>query len=313
MNLLLTGATGFVGQNFIRYLSHSPFDIHVFAPTRKIPDNSLPNVTWLPYTEDWSSCFEEHAIDAIIHLLGKAHDTKNTTEGSEYYRINFEITKQLFQAFSSSNAKKFIFLSTIKTVGDDQTYVKNSEDLREPQTPYAKSKKQAEDYIRSFPLSEGKNYYILRPTLIYGPKIKGNLATLVKFVQKGLPYPFSAFENKRSYLSVNNLSFIFITLLTTNYPNFTLNIANADPVGTKEIMDILSSALDKKSSSLMLPESSIRLVARIGDLFPFFPLNTEKLEKITSSFVVDTQEMETKLGLTLPELTRNTISSILKD
>ncbi len=312
MNVLITGASGFVGQHLLRYLRlHFP-SATLYAPVRKTPGMQPSSVHWIPFREDMQSYFAEYSIEAVIHLLGKAHDTKNTTQAEEYFKVNDAWTRHLYDLFLQSNATKFIFLSTIKAVGDDKTYVQNAKDVSDPQTPYAKSKKQAEDYIRSCPLPQGKAYYILRPTLIYGPGIKGNLATLVKFAKTGIPYPFSSFENKRSYLSINNLNYLFVTLLKGKYSSFTLNVANRDPISTQEMIELLANEMGKKPSLIKIPTSWIQLAAKMGDLFPFFPFNSEKLKKITSSFVIDPLEMEQTIQLSLPEQTRTTITGILK-
>jgi nucleoside-diphosphate-sugar epimerase len=244
-------------------------------------------------------------------LAGKAHDTKNTTEDKEYYKVNFEMTKQIFDAFIRSNASTFIFLSTIKAVGDDKTYVHNADDLGEPTTPYAKSKREAEKYIQNHPLPLTKRHYILRPCLIYGPNVKGNLADLVQFVEKETPYPLAAFQNKRSYLSVENLSYIFLKLLEEQRPSFTLNISNEDAISTVELIEIIAKKLQKKARTFSIPESIVRLLAKLGDKFSFIPINSEKLKKLTDSFVVDTGEMNKKLGFELPHKTRDSISSIV--
>lgn len=311
MNILLTGSTGFVGQNFLKYLSKNNKTFRVFAVSRKHENQKRENVIWLKNDSDFSSILKNNDIDVIIHLAGKAHDTKNTTAADEYFKVNYEMTKQLFEAFKVSNASKFIFLSTIKAVGDDKTYVQNAFDLTEPQTPYAQAKRKAEIHIQNSTLPEGKNAYILRPCLIYGEGVKGNLATLVKFAKKGIPYPFAAFENKRSYLSVENLSMLFCTLAENNYSSFTLNIANDDPIGTQELIEILAAKLGKKASKLTIPEKGIQFLATIGDYLPFVPFNSEKLKKITESFVVDTAEMNKLLGFSFPNKTRDTISSII--
>jgi len=312
MNILLTGATGFVGLHFLSFFSKNHTDHHIFAAVRTVPQEEFPQVTWLGLHEQWENYLRDHNIDVVLHLLGKAHDTKNTTEPEEYDKVNFIYTRDLYNAFVKSKAQKFIFLSTIKAVGDDKTYVANANDLSIPQTPYAKSKKKAEDYIRSCVLPPDKTFYILRPTLIYGPRVKGNLATLVKFAKKGLPYPFSAFENKRSYLSVNNLCYIIAVLLKEDLKSFTLNIANEDSLSTKEIIELVAKKLGKTPSLLNIPASLIKYAARLGDLLRILPFDSEKLKKITSSFVVDTSEMEKTLGTPLPEKTRDSITQIIE-
>lgn len=311
MNILITGATGFVGLHLLSYLKTIDEQPTILALTRSPLPTSLDFVKHIPYSEDFDTILLEHKIDAIIHLLGKAHDTKNTSEPEEYFRINTELTCKLFDAFKSSGANKFVFVSTIKAVGDERSYVRNAQDLSTAQTPYAQSKRKAEEYIQSQSLPASKRFFILRPCLIYGPRSKGNLATLVKFVKIGLPYPFAAFENKRSYLSVNNLNTILYAILSKNYDSFTLNIANEDTIGTQELIQILRKELGKNPSKLNIPAGFIRTIAKFGDALPIFPFNTEKLEKITSSFVVDTAEMRKTLGFQLPDQTRLTIRNIL--
>ena len=311
MNILLTGSTGFVGQNFLKYLSEGKKNFQVFAISRKHENQKLDNVIWLKYDFDFATILNDNNINIVIHLAGKAHDTKNIAASDEYFKVNYEMTKQLFDAFRVSNANKFIFLSTIKAVGDNKTYVQNSLDLTEPQTPYAQAKRKAEIYIQNTILPASKSFYVLRPCLIYGEGVKGNLATLVQFAKKGIPYPFAAFENKRSYLSVDNLSLLFCKLIEYNYSSFTLNIANDDPIGTQELIEILATKLSKKVSKLTIPESLVEFLATIGDYLPFMPINSEKLKKITESFVVDTAEMNKLLGFSFPHKTRDTISSII--
>ena len=313
MNILLTGATGFVGQNFLKYfVVHNESD-HIYAVTRSKRETDSKRITWIMHSEYTASILDSYKIDAIIHLAGKAHDTQNTTESEEYYKVNFELTKQIFDAFIGSNASTFIFLSTIKAVGDDKTYVHNAEDLGEPTTPYAKTKREAEKYIQNYPLPSTKRHYILRPCLIYGPDVKGNLAELVKYIEKETPYPLAAFHNKRSYLSVENLSHIFLKLLEQKRPSFTLNISNEDAISTVELIEIIAQKLQKKARTFSIPESIVRLLAKMGDKFSFIPLNSEKLKKLTDSFVVDTGEMNKKLGFELPHKTRENISSIVDE
>ena len=312
MNIFLTGATGFVGQHFLKFCAAENTSDRIFALSRNKSNPEYKNVTWLEESKNYDKFLKDHLIDIIIHLAGKAHDTKNTSVPEEYTEVNYEMTVKLYDAFAKSAASKFIFLSTIKAVGDDKTYITDSNDLSDPQTPYAKSKRDAEKYIQSYNLPANKQHYILRPVLIYGSGVKGNLATLVKFAKMGLPYPFEAFENKRSYLSVNNLNFILAKVFKGDYSSFTLNIANEDAISTKELISLIYKALNEKPSKINFPETVIKLISLIGDLIPI-PLNTEKLKKITSSFVVDTGEMTKVLGFNLPEKTRDTISLITKN
>ena len=178
-NILITGVSGFVGKNLKSYLIKNGFMLQTMSIRYGLP-------LTIPKT------------DCIIHLSGKAHDLKNVSNPSSYYQDNFELTKQLYDAFLDSNAKKFIFLSTVKAVADNVNGVLTEDTIPNPQTHYGKSKLLAEQYIQSHPPPHGKSYYILRPCMIHGPNNKGNLNLLYQFVKKGFPYPLGAFQNYRN-------------------------------------------------------------------------------------------------------------------
>src|SRR5690606_13373271 len=131
---------------------------------------------------------------AIIHLAGKAHDTQNTSSPEEYFQVNTELTKQLFDKFLQSNARDFIYFSSVKAVADTVSGLLGEDVTPNPQTPYGQSKWQAEQYLNSQPLPEGKRLFILRPCMIHGPGNKGNLNLLYQVSSKGLPWPLAAFE-----------------------------------------------------------------------------------------------------------------------
>ena len=195
--ILITGYSGFVGQNLIQYL-------------QKYPIQKLS----LRYEANQAIAIEN--TEAIIHLSGKAHDLKKVSQPQDYYDANFELTKQLYDAFLKSDAKKFIFISSVKAVADSVTEVLTEDTIANPQTHYGKSKLMAEEYIQVQTLPKGKSYYILRPCMIHGPGNKGNLNLLYQFVKKRIPYPLAAFENQRSFLSIDNLCFVLQEILQRN-------------------------------------------------------------------------------------------------
>ena len=192
MKILITGASGFVGQNLLSYFKDK------FEITCLNRNDLAGDITSLSLNDN----------EAIIHLAGKAHDLKNVSQPNDYYQINYELTKKLYDAFLKSDAKKFIFISSVKAAADQVEGTLSETTPPNPQTHYGKSKLMAEQYIEAQPLPAGKAYYILRPCMIHGPGNKGNLNLLYHFVKKGIPYPLAAFQNKRSFLSIENLSFV---------------------------------------------------------------------------------------------------------
>lgn len=281
MKITITGATGFVGANLKNYLKAS----HIIFPM---------SVRYMPNQHF------EIKTDALIHLAGKAHDLKKVSRPSDYYEANFELTKQLFDSFLQSTVSVFIFMSTVKAVADTVEGILTEDTIPNPKTHYGIAKQQAEEYILSQQLPIGKRVYILRPCMIHGPGNKGNLNLLYQLVGKGLPWPLGAFENQRSFLSVENLCFVFKELLDNEtIPSGVYQIADDKPLSTNELIQLLGTSLDKKSRIWNISSSWIKWVAKLGD-YLYLPLNSERLQKLTENYVVNNHKIITAMGKTLP-------------
>jgi len=280
--VVITGAGGFVGKSLAPFLEKMGF---------KVLRLSLRN-------SDWKKKVPRDAF-AIIHLAGLAHDLKNTNQPEEYYRINTDLTCELFDFFLGSNAAKFIFLSSVKAAAD----VLGSNILIEdhaphPATPYGKSKLKAEQHILS-KHAGNKGVYILRPSMIHGPGNKGNLNQLYKLVSSGIPYPFASFENSRSFLSIDNLNFIINGLCSRDIPSGVYNISDSEYLSTMEVVDVINATLGKKSKSLHFNKALIRQIAKIGNAL-HLPFNEEKLNKLTESYMVSNQKLLRAIDRELP-------------
>ncbi|NQV76602.1 MAG: NAD-dependent epimerase/dehydratase family protein, partial [Bacteroidetes bacterium] len=188
--IYLTGSSGFVGTSFLNY-----FKTEIVRVSIRGKENTID------------------VAEVVVHLAGKAHDLKKTSNLDEYYQVNTELTKKVFDAFLLADTKVFITLSSVKAVADEVQGVLTEEHNRNPVTHYGKSKLLAEQYILSQEIPEGKRVYILRPCMIHGPGNKGNLNLLYQLVSKGIPWPLGAFENKRSFCGIDNLMFIFKELI----------------------------------------------------------------------------------------------------
>ena len=236
----------------------------------------------------------------VIHLAGKAHDLKKISNPEEYYHNNTDLTKKVFDAFLESNAKVFITLSSVKSVADQVIEDLTEEKIANPITHYGKSKLLAEQYILSKIIPEGKRVYILRPCMIHGPGNKGNLNLLYKIVSKRLPWPLGAFENKRSFCSIDNLGFIIRELIVNDQiPSGVYNIADDESLSTNEVIDLISTSQSKKSYIWNIPKSLIKLLTKIGDVFRL-PLNTERLSKLTETYIVSNNKIKKAINKPLP-------------
>lgn len=277
--LIITGSTGFVGQNLIKYIQKE--GIGTTTPL-SLRDN-LPK--------------ELEPSDAIIHLAGKAHDLKNTSNQQEYFDINYGKTKELFDLFLKSDVKDFIYFSSVKAVADTVDGILTEDVQSDPKTPYGKSKLQAEEYLLSKPLLDGKRLIILRPCMIHGPGNKGNLNLLYQVVKKGFPYPLGAFENERSFLSIDNLNFIIHKILSrAEFPSGIYNVADDVSLSTNELIKIIADASGAKPRIWKLPKGFITRSAKIGDAL-HLPLNSERLKKLTESYTVSNKKIKNTLGI----------------
>lgn len=284
MTVVITGSTGFVGKNLIHYLQGS-------------------TINYVPLTRDELGSGDFSKIDqsdSIIHLAGKAHALEKVSDPKSYYDINFELTKKLFDAFLKSKPEKFIYLSSVKAAADHIDGVLYESDFPNPNTHYGKSKLMAEEYIRNQPLPPGKSFYILRPCMIHGPGNKGNLNLLYKLISKGIPYPLAAFENKRSFLSVENLCFVIRELLEREgIPSGVYHVADDEALSTNELIKLIAKTSGRNPRLWKIDPGLIRLLANIGDKLKL-PLTTERLTKLTESYIVDNSKLRLALGKKLP-------------
>ena len=262
MKILMTGSHGFVGTNLIQSLSCE----HEIIRWDVRQDLPLPEV------------------DAVIHLAGKAHDTQHTTEAEEYFRVNTELTKKIYNRFLESTVKKFIFFSSIKAQDGD--------------TPYAQSKRAAEEYlIKNLELREKKEALILRPCMIYGKGMKGNLPLLLKVMKTGIPWPLAAFENQRSFASMGNVCFIVNALLSKEVESGIYNVCDDETVSTNELIRIICDSLGRPARLWRIPQRVMMACAKLGDVL-HLPLNSERLGKLTENYVVDNTLIKQALGVT---------------
>jgi nucleoside-diphosphate-sugar epimerase len=281
MKITITGATGFVGLNLQAYLKPS-YDVSSTS-VRYLADQQI-----------------DLKVDAIIHLAGKAHDLKNVSVPKDYYDANFELTKQLFDAFLLSDAKVFVFMSTVKAVADEVNEMLTEDVIPNPKTHYGIAKQQAEQYILSKEKPAGKRVYILRPCMIHGPGNKGNLNLLYQLVAKVLPWPLGSFENKRSFLSIENLCFVIKELLDNiAIPSGIYNVADDELISTNSLINFIAVSQNKKSRILKINKSLIIFIAKIGDFFRL-PFNSERLHKLTENYEVSNVKIKSVLGKSLP-------------
>jgi len=267
--ILVTGATGFIGQAVVQELLKQAFNVS--AAVRKLSP-ALPDSVTQIEIGDISSLAENipalHDVNVVIHIAARAH-IMNETENdplTEFRKINTTATLNLARQAAEAGVKRFIFISSIKVNGEitepdipftpENTYI--------PTDPYGLSKFEAEQGLMSLAKNTGMEVVIIRPPLVYGPGVKANFLSMIKWVDKGVPLPLGAIHNQRSLVALDNLvSFICHCISHPKAANETFLIADGEDVSTTQLLQKVGKALGKKAHLLPIPVSLMRFAARL--------------------------------------------------
>lgn len=294
MRILITGVHGFVGTNLVKELSrkHSIFGLDIVNPIKE----------GIKFTYKWEDLDTEKMpeVDAIIHLAGKAHDTKNEAAAEVYFKVNRDLTIKIFDYFlAHENIKKFVFFSTAKAAADRVEGVLTEDVVPSPVGPYGESKIEAEKYLLSKMedvKSKSKDVYIFRPCMIHGPGNKGNLNLLYGVVKKGIPWPLGAFENRRTFTSIENICFAVNGVLTKDVESGIYNMGDDEALSTNELIEEICKSLGKKAHIWKLPKGLMTGLAKLGGIL-HLPLNPERLQKLTENYVSSNAKIKKALGV----------------
>lgn len=296
MKILITGVHGFVGSNLVKALSkdNTIYGLDIISPLKE----------GVKFTFGWDNLDEGKIpeVDAIIHLAGKAHDTKNQTVADVYFKVNRDLTIKIFDYFCTHDSiKKFVFFSTAKAAADKVDGVLTEDVVPAPVGPYGESKIAAERYIldkltdESLPLT-GKQVFIFRPCMIHGPGNKGNLNLLYNVVKKGIPWPLGAFENHRTFTSIENICFAVNGVLTKDVPSGIYNMGDDEALSTNELIEEICKSLGKKAHIWKLPKGLMNGVAKVGGWL-HLQLNPERLRKLTENYISSNAKIKKALGV----------------
>lgn len=297
MKILITGVHGFVGSNLVKALSteHTIYGLDIISPQKE----------GIRYTFSWDYLDKEDGIpevDAIIHLAGKAHDTKNQAAADVYFKVNRDLTIKIFDYFCAHpNIKKFVFFSTAKAAADKVEGILTEDVVPAPVGPYGESKIAAEQYILNTMKNrpdefKDRGVYIFRPCMIHGPGNKGNLNLLYNVVKKGIPWPLGAFENRRTFTSVENICFAVNGILTQDVESGIYNMGDDEALSTNELIEEICKSLGKKAHIWKLPKGLMNGVAKIGGVL-HLPLDSERLRKLTENYISSNAKIKKALGI----------------
>ncbi|MCG8309336.1 MAG: NAD-dependent epimerase/dehydratase family protein [Cytophagales bacterium] len=299
--ILITGISGFVGTNLVDYFKSS-LDIQLIGHSRDIEKarSRFVDVEFIP--ELSADNFNRYHVDTIIHLAGIAHDLSGSYQKEDYHRVNFRQTVELYDEFLLSNADRFVFISSIKAITDHSSEIIDENHNRNPASDYGISKRMAEEYIFNH-RKTAKNLYILNPVMIHGPGNKGNLNLLYKFVKSGLPYPLAAFDNQRSFLSIDNFCFVINEIIHNRLDQGNYLLSDNDSISTAELVKLIGEVTGTNVRFLKIPKYLAFATARMGSVFKA-PFNKNTLAKLVEDMKVSNKKLLLNLGEELPVSTR---------
>lgn len=293
--ILLTGATGFVGNAILGQL---PSDKVVVLGRSKPKGNLCKEFHFGNINE--SDSYEEalSSVDVVIHSAARAHvmDESSNDPLQAYREVNAHGTLNLANQCAEAGVKRFIFISTIKVNGES---TKRGEPFRYndvacPQDDYARSKAEAEAGLKKISQSTGMEIVIIRPPLVYGPEVKANFASLIELASKNLPLPLGSIYNKRSMVALGNLvDLILLCVEHTNAANQVFLVSDGDDLSTSQLLFKITESFGLKPRLLPFPTSILNFI--------LIALGKRNIaSRLTGSLEVDIAYTRETLGWTPP-------------
>ena len=260
MNVLVTGATGFVGQTLVRRLVlYEGHDVR--CAIRKGRDGlegatHVHVVGEVDASTDWQRALVD--VDCVVHLAARVHVMSGHCHDSlmEFRRVNTKGTLHLARQAASIGVRRFVYLSSIKVNGEttapNRPFTPN--DLAAPQDAYAISKHEAEVGLREIARTKGMQVVIIRPTLVYGKDAKGNFKSLMSLVARGIPIPLASIHNLRSFVGIGNLvDFIVTCLEHPSAANETFMVSDGEDLSTPDLIRRMARAMNRPARLLPVP------------------------------------------------------------
>lgn len=261
MRILLTGATGFVGRGIVkRLMTNTGYILRLAARKPNAIHDSDQNLSWvagdLTPEFNWQSAVSE--CEVVIHAAARVHVLNDTSSDplAEFRRVNVKGTLNLARQAALAGVRRFIFISSIKVNGESTSLDKPfiAEDMPAPLDPYGVSKLEAEQGLREIAFQTGMEIVIIRPPLVYGPGVKANFLSMMRWVYRGIPLPLGAIYNRRSLVVVDNLVDIIATCI--KHPaaaNQIFLVSDGKDISTTQLLKRMGDALGKPVRLMPVP------------------------------------------------------------
>jgi nucleoside-diphosphate-sugar epimerase len=295
VKVFLTGATGFVGRAVLRRLQADGHEIA--AAYHRQPGFAAKDVHWVRMelaspTASWEM---PAGIHVVIHLAALAHSRASAGVASDIFRINRDGTAMLAESAARAGARRFLFLSSVKACGELSLAGPWTEnDPRQPSDPYGEAKSQAEDRVAEIASGSGMEMTILRPPLIYGPGVRANFLSMLRWIDRGLPLPVAPTPNLRSLVFVGNLADALARCVVhPAVSGRTYFVSDGEDVSTVELARRIGKVLDRPARTIKVPMPLLRLAAVLTG-------RAGAAERLAGSLCVDSSRIRADLGWVPP-------------
>ncbi|POA32069.1 MULTISPECIES: SDR family oxidoreductase [unclassified Pseudomonas] len=297
---LITGGSGFLGRALINRLIRIP-EYSVIAPVRDAGTTFPPSVRPVVFDSlnadnDWQDVIK--GADIVVHCAARVHVMNDTTADplAAFREVNVDATLNLARQAAAAGVRRFIFISSIKVNGEgtEPNTVCNADDVPAPVDPYGISKLEAEQGLRLLASTTGMEIVIIRPVLVYGPGVKANFLSMMRWLYHGVPLPFGAVRNRRSLVAIDNLVDLIVTC--SEHPaaaNQVFLASDGEDVSTTQLLRKLAGALGKPARLLPIP---VWLMSGAATLLGRKALS----QRLFGSLQVDISKNQQLLGWTPP-------------